>query len=70
MREGNPLRITFSGRAEPHLLRVITARGPARVVRDGRELAEGADWNFDESRGALVIRAASSITSTYEITWR
>ena len=70
MREGNPLRITFSGRAEPHLLRVITALPPARVARDGRELADGAGWSFDTTRGALVIRAAAGTASSYEITWR
>ena len=70
MQEGNPLRIAVSGRAEPHVLRVIMAEQPARVTRDGRELAEGADWSFDAPRGALVIRPAAGINSSYEITRR
>ena len=46
------------------------AEQPARVTRDGRELAEGADWSFDAPRGALVIRLAAGINSSYEITRR
>ncbi|MFM8617816.1 MAG: hypothetical protein ACKOE8_03685, partial [Opitutaceae bacterium] len=70
MRAGDTLRIAFAGRAERHLLRVITARAPRRVICDGRELAEGAGWNFDAARGALVIRSPDAKSAKYEISWR
>ena len=56
MTGGDPLRIKFSGRREPHLLRVIAGQRPRSVVLDGRELTEGAEWTFDQTRGALIIQ--------------
>lgn len=70
MRAGDVLRIDFTGRAGRHLLRVITARAPRRVVCDGRDLAEGVDWSFDAARGALVIRSPDATAAKYEISWR
>jgi len=69
MQAGDVLRIDFTGRAERHLLRVITARAPRRVVCDGRDLAEGSGWNFDAARGALVIKSPSVSAARYEISW-
>ncbi|MEY4004799.1 MAG: hypothetical protein RLZZ221_895 [Verrucomicrobiota bacterium] len=70
MRAGDVLRINFTGRAEHHLLRVITGRAPRRVVCDGRDLAEGSGWNFDAARGALVVRSPDATAAKYEISWR
>jgi alpha-D-xyloside xylohydrolase len=70
MTAGDPLRVTFSGRREPHLLRVITGNRPRSVVRDGRELAEGADWSFEQERGVLVVRTRDYERGEYRISWR
>ena len=67
---GEPLRIEFAGRREPHLLRVIAAQRPRSVVCDGRGLAEGSDWEFDAAHGVLVVRTREYAAGTYEIGWR
>ena len=70
MTGGDPLRIKFSGRREPHLLRVIAGQGPRSVVLDGRELTEGAEWTFDQTRGALSVRTRDYAQGEYVIRWR
>ncbi len=67
---GEPLRIEFAGRREPHLLRVIAAQRPRSVVCDGRGLAEGSDWEFDAAHGVLVVRTREYAAGAYEISWR
>lgn len=70
MSAGEPLRVMFSGKHEPHLLRVIAGGRPRSLTRDGHELMEGTDWSFDASAGALVVRAREYERGEYRIYWR
>ncbi|HOJ32787.1 MAG TPA: glycoside hydrolase family 31 protein [Candidatus Hydrogenedentes bacterium] len=54
--DGEPLRISLSGRKIPHILRIKRVQPPARVELDGAVL-EGDRWGFDEERRWLVIRS-------------
>ena len=64
---GETLRITFTGKHEPHLLRILVSAAPRRVTRDGHELAEGTDWTFDAAHGALVVRTREYQQGEYEV---
>jgi alpha-D-xyloside xylohydrolase len=70
MEPGPTLRITFTGKHEPHLLRVRADSAPRQVVRDGQVLEEGRDWRFDSAAGALVIRTTDYTRGEYAIVWR
>lgn len=64
------LRIRFSGKQEPHILRIRTDKKPATVTRDAEPLVEGAEWTFDPAAGRVVIPTRSYTGGAYEIGWR
>jgi alpha-glucosidase (family GH31 glycosyl hydrolase) len=64
---GPSLKIAFSGKHEPHILRVLVATRPAQVRRDGVELLEGDSWQFDAARRRLVIKTRDYVQGLYEI---
>ena len=64
---GQSLKIEFSGRREPHILRVFSTAKPARVVLDGSELTEADSWQFDAARERLIIRTRDYAQGRYEI---
>jgi len=64
---GTPLKLEFSGLHEPHLLRIRIEQKPARVVLDGKELAEGDSWTFDGSHHRLLIKTRDYTRGQYEI---
>ena len=64
---GPTLRLEFSGRREPHILRILASRKPARVVLDGRELPEGDAWQFDAPHERLIIKTRDYVEGRYHI---
>jgi alpha-glucosidase (family GH31 glycosyl hydrolase) len=63
---GNPLRITLSGEAQPHIVRIHAASAPKSVEYDGAALSDG-DWDYDADLALLQIRAASATSGEYRI---
>ena len=64
-----PLKISFSGRHEPHLLRVHAMEAPRRILLDGRELPAGGVWQYDAAQAAVVIRTREYERGAYEVLW-
>ena len=65
---GAPLRIAFSGRRVPHILRVFMAGKPSGVTLDGRTLEEDEGWTYDVSKRRLVVRTTDYTGGVYVIT--
>jgi alpha-glucosidase (family GH31 glycosyl hydrolase) len=61
------LRIDFSGRHDPHILRIHSTTRPSRVVLDNAELSEGRSWWYETERERLVIRTQDYAIGRYEI---
>jgi alpha-D-xyloside xylohydrolase len=64
---GPTLKIEFSGKHEPHILRILARSRPARVVLDGADLAEGDSWQFDAAHQRLIIKTHDYTQGRYEI---
>jgi len=63
------LNIRFSGKKEPHILRISCKEKPSRVTLDGQELQEGAAWSFEAGTRHLVIRTREYREGSYAISW-
>jgi len=66
---GSTLKIEFSGKAEPHLLRIFSTTKPVRVTLAGKDLSEGDAWHFDAAQDRLIIKTRDYTDGHYEITW-
>ena len=64
---GPSLKLEFSGKQEPHILRIHWQSKPARVMLDGAELAEGGAWQFDAAQQRLVIKTHDYAQGKYEV---
>lgn len=64
---GPPLKLEFSGRHVPHILRICAQTKPVRIVLDGAPLPEGGAWQFDPKANRLVIKTAQYSQGRYEI---
>ena len=64
---GNPLRITLSGAAQPHILRVHAATKPSRITRDGQMLTAEGDWSFDADAELLLVQSPSPSIGEYVV---
>jgi alpha-glucosidase (family GH31 glycosyl hydrolase) len=64
---GATLNLEFSGRHEPHILRIHLEKKPTRVTLDGAGLTEGAAWKFDVVHRWLMIRTRDYAQGKYEI---
>jgi len=69
VREGKSLAIEFSGKHQPHLLRILARQKPARITLDGTELAESLAWTFDPGQERLVIKTTAYTKGRYLIFW-
>lgn len=67
---GSTLRIEFSGKHAPHILRILAQTKPARVTLDGNALPEGQAWKFDGAQQRLIIVKREYANGTYLISWR
>jgi len=66
---GKPLKITFSGQHQPHILRVFAPQKPSAITLDGSSLAEGSDWTYDAKEQRLVIKTRSYTQGSYVASW-
>jgi alpha-D-xyloside xylohydrolase len=66
---GRSLRIEFSGKHEPHILRVFAKQKPLAVTLDGKNLAEEKAWGFDAKAERLTIRTRAYTDGAYEVSW-
>jgi hypothetical protein len=64
---GPSLKLEFSGKHEPHILRILLPAKPARVLLDGAELPEGDAWQFDPAHQRLIIKTRDYAQGQYEI---
>jgi len=64
---GSSLNLEFSGKHEPHILRILAQSKPAHVTLDGAELPEGDAWQFDPARHRLIIKTREYAQGRYEI---
>ncbi len=69
MNSGASLRIEFSGRHEPHILRIKAKDKPSAIVLDGQALPEGDAWKFDASAGRIIVTTRQYNAGHYEIVW-
>jgi hypothetical protein len=67
---GTALKIDFSDKKQPHILRILAAHKPSGITLDGEVLPEGAAWRFDEKDQRLVITTRAYNQGLYVITWR
>ena len=67
---GEPLRVSFAGAHEPHILRLHAEQSPTHVVLDGRELKPGEAWNFDAETRRLIITTREYTAGCYQISFR
>ena len=67
---GKSLRMEFSGKKQPHILRILAKEKPAGVVLDGETLPEGQAWRFDEKDHRLIIKTSVYRRGAYVISWK
>jgi alpha-D-xyloside xylohydrolase len=64
---GPPLKISFSGKHYPHILRTLADKKPSRVTLDGQELPEGDAWRFEAESRRIVIKTREYSHGNYRI---
>jgi alpha-D-xyloside xylohydrolase len=67
---GDSLKIEFSGKHAPHILRILAKEKPANITLDGNALPEGRAWKFDLAAQRLIIKTRNYTNGTYLIKWR
>jgi alpha-glucosidase (family GH31 glycosyl hydrolase) len=66
---GKAVRIEFSGRKDPHILRIFATKAASKITLDGQELPASA-WMFDQPHDRLVIKTRDYAEGKYLITWK
>lgn len=64
------LKIGFTGKHEPHILRVLTRQKPSAITLDGKHLVEGEAWTFDPKAQRLIIKTRDYEGGSYLVSWR
>ena len=64
---GPPLKIEFSGKHAPHILRISAREKPRSITLDGRDLPEGEAWKFDAEGKRIIIKTREYETGAYLI---
>ena len=67
---GTSLKIEFSGKHAPHILRILAKEKPATVTLDGQNLAEGEAWKFDAAEQRLIVKTRDYAKGNYLVRWR
>ena len=67
---GPSLKIEFSGKHEPHILRILAKEKPAGITLDGQNLPEGDAWKFDAEARRIIIKTREYATGDYVISGR
>jgi alpha-glucosidase (family GH31 glycosyl hydrolase) len=61
------LSIDLAGKKCPHVLKIAVANEPEKVVRDGRVLQSGLDYNYDLQLEELKIKTSKYDVGNYKI---
>jgi alpha-glucosidase (family GH31 glycosyl hydrolase) len=64
---GSSLKAEFTGKHQPHILRILMPGKPTRITLDGSELSEGDSWHFDGPHSKLIIKTRDYVQGKYEI---
>ncbi len=66
---GMTLTLEFSGKREPHILRIHAEKPPESVLLDGQELRRGVRWWYKPGIRKLIVRTEQYEHGHYQITW-
>ena len=66
---GPVLKIEFSGKHTPHILRILAKQKPTDITLDGNVLPEGPTWKFDTREQRLILKTKNYTNGSYLITW-
>ena len=64
---GPALKIEFSGKHVPHILRIVSGKKPAGISLDGQNLPEGNAWRFEANSRRIIIKTRDYAQGTYLI---
>jgi hypothetical protein len=64
---GTSLKIEFSGKHAPHILRIRYDKKPSSISLDGQHLPEGDAWRFEANSRRLTIKTRDYAQGTYLI---
>ena len=64
---GPALKIEFSGKHAPHILRIVANEKPAGISLDGQNLPEGDAWRFEADSRRIIIKTRDYAQGTYLI---
>ena len=73
---GDSLKIEFSSKHEPHILRIFAKQKPSAVTIDNKKLPEAAAadgdgaWSYDAQHEHLIIKTRDYAEGVYLISWR
>ena len=73
---GDSLKIEFSGKHEPHILRIFSKQKPSAVMLDSKKLPEApagdgnGAWSYDAQQEHLIIKTRDYAEGAYLISWR
>ncbi len=73
---GESLKIEFTGKHEPHILRIFAKQKPSAVTLDNKKLPEATTgdgngaWSYDAQQEHLVIKTRDYVEGVYLISWR
>jgi alpha-glucosidase (family GH31 glycosyl hydrolase) len=67
---GTALKIDFSGKEQPHILRILAPHKPSAITLDGETLPEESAWRFDDKDQRLIITTRAYTQGAYVINWR
>lgn len=63
--DGKELRVYLDGVQKPHIVRARVDKKPSSVVLDDAPLAEGTQWQYDETRQRLIIKTQQYARGKY-----
>jgi hypothetical protein len=64
---GAVLRIEFSGKRVPHILRIAADKKPDSISLDGQDLPEGDAWRFEADARRVIIKSRDYARGMYVI---
>jgi len=64
---GPALKIEFSGKHAPHILRILANEKPASISLDDKNLPEGHAWRFEADSRRIIIKTRDYAQGTYLI---
>lgn len=67
MESSASLKLEFSGKREPHILRIQIDHKPSAITLDGQPWTKGEAWTFDRSAGRIIVTTRARAVGRYEI---